>query len=117
VNRPAVAAALLVAAAAGAVALLAVLWAQPVPAATGEQVCAAVADLQDALDLSSVGDQAVLRARAAQLADRLDDPAPRAGPEGSASVARDILRVLDDPRSTLADLAGAIAPVVRQCPG
>ena len=70
-NRPDVAAILLAAAAAGSVLVVAREWAQPVPVPTTEQVCRAAADLRDALDLSSLGDQAVLRARGAQLADLL----------------------------------------------
>jgi hypothetical protein len=115
VRRPGTAALLLAAAATGSVALVMAQWGQPVPAATSTTICVAVADLQDALDLSSVGDQAALRSRAAKLADLLTDPAPSDGPKGSASVARDILTVLGDPRSTVADLAVAISPVVGQC--
>lgn len=116
-NRPGVAAALLSVAAAGSLVLVARQWSAPVPVATSEQICAAVADLQDALDLSSLGDQAVLRARASQLADMLADPSPKKGPEVPRSVARDVVAVLDDRRATVADLAGAIAPIVRQCSG
>jgi hypothetical protein len=115
VNRPGVAAVLLAAAAAGSVLLVAWERAQPVTAATSDQICVAVASLQDALDLSSLGDQAVLRARAAHLADLLADPSPEDGPEGSASVAQDVVTVLDDSRATVADLAEAIAPVVTFC--
>jgi hypothetical protein len=116
VRFPGLAAILLATAAAGSVALVAAQWAQPAPAATAGQICEAVADLQEALDLSSVGEQAALRARAAKLVDLLTDPAPIEGPTGSESVARSILTVLDNPRSTVADLAAAIAPVVSQCP-
>ncbi len=116
-NRPGIAAAVLTVAAAGSLVLVARQWSAPVPVATSEQVCAAVTDLQDALDLSSLGDQAVLRARASQLADMLADPSPRDGSEVPRSVARDMVAVLDDQRATVADLTGAIAPIVRQCSG
>jgi hypothetical protein len=117
VNRPDVAAILLAAAAAGSVLVVARQWAQPVPAPTSEQICSAATNLQDALDLSSVGDQAVLRARGAHLADLLTAASPKDGPQGSASVAQGIVAVLDDPRATVADLAGAIAPIVGECSG
>jgi hypothetical protein len=117
VNRPGIAAALVTLAAAGSVVLVARQWAEPVPGASSEQVCQAVAELQDALDLSSLGDQAVLRARASRLADLLADPAPKEESRVSVAVARDIVAVLDDQRSTVADLAGAIAPIARQCSG
>jgi hypothetical protein len=117
VNRPDVAAILLAAAAAGSVLLVARQEAQPVPEPSSEQICSAVANLQDALDLSSVGDQAVLRARGAQVADLLATASPKDGPEGSASVAQSIVAVLDDPRATVADLSTAIAPIVGECSG
>jgi class 3 adenylate cyclase len=117
VNRPGIAAALLAAAAAGSVAMVARQWAEPVPGATPEQICLAVADLRDALDLSSLSDQAVLRARAAHVADMLAAPSLQDGPAGSKSVARAIVIVLDDPSATVADLVVAIEPIARQCRG
>jgi hypothetical protein len=117
VNRSDGAAILLAAAAAGSVLVVARQGAQPIPAPSSEQICRSVANLRDALDLSSVGDQAVLRARGAQLADLLAAASPKDGPEGSALVAKSIVAVLDDPRSTVADLAGAIAPIVSECSG
>ncbi len=115
-NRPVVAAALLTAAATGAVVLVLAEWVQPVPEATPAHVCVAVADLQDALDLSSVGDQAVLRARAAHVADLLRAPS-RADLPGSRPVARRMVAVLGDPGATVSDLATAIGPIVRECRG
>ena len=116
-NGQGIAAVLLTGAAVGSIMLVAREWAEPAPLATSEQICAAVDDLRDALDLSSLADQAVLRARASQLADMLADPPPKGVPEVSPSVARDVVAVLDDRRATVADLAGAIAPIVRQCSG
>ena len=63
-----------------------------------------------------MGDQVVLRTRAAHLADCSSiDPAqePEAGP---LAAARRIVAVLDDPDATVADLARVVAPVAEQCP-
>ena len=81
---------------------------------TGGQVCASVAGLRSALDLSSVGDQAVVRARAAELADMLGSSAAKGSVD--RAVARRVLAVLDDPGATLADLQRAVEPVAGQCP-
>ena len=116
-NRPGLAAALATVAAAGSLLLVARQWTSPVPVASSQQICVAVTDLQDALDLSSLSDQAVLRARASQVADMLADSSPPDGRAGSTAVAQDIVLVLDDRRSTVADLAEAIAPIARRCSG
>ena len=116
-NRHVVAAALLTAAAAGSVVLVALEWSEPVPGATPGEICVAVADLRDALDQSSLADQAVLRERAAHVADMLGAPALKDGPKGSLAAARRIVGVLDDPGATVGDLAAAVEPIVRQCPG
>jgi hypothetical protein len=116
VNRPGVAAGLLTVAAAGSVVLVALEWSQTVPGATSAQICGAVGDLRDALDLSSLGDQAVLRARAAQVADMLSAPSKKDGPTGAAAVSHKIVAVLDDQGATVGDLAAAIEPIVAQCP-
>jgi hypothetical protein len=117
VNRPGIAAALVTLAAAGSLVLVARQWAAPEPVASSKQVCQAVAELQDAVDLSSLGDQAVLRARASRLADMLANPAPKGESKDKVAVAGDIVAVLDDPRSTVADLTRAIAPIARLCSG
>jgi hypothetical protein len=117
VNRQGIAAALLTVAAAGSIMLVAREWAEPAPGATSEQICAAVDDLRDALDLSSLADQAVLRARAANLADILAVPSLKGGPAGATSVAARIVAVLDDPGATVADLSEAVMPIARQCRG
>lgn len=114
-NRPLVGATLLAVAAAASVLLVVREWAIPVPAATTERICVAVADLGDALDLSSLGDQAVLRSRAAHLADILAAPSPKDGPDASSAVAQRIVAVLDDPDATVSDLAVTIEPIARQC--
>ena len=73
-----------------------------------------MADLRSALDLSSVGDQAVVRARAAELADMLGSSAAKGSVD--RAVARRMLAVLDDPGATLADLQLAVEPVAGPCP-
>ena len=112
-NRSEVAAGLLTVVAAGAVIVVAREWSSPPRDASAVQVCLAVSELRAALDLSSLGDQVSLRARAAHLADLL-----AVGAEGysAATSARRIVLVLDDPRASVADLALAIDPVVAQCP-
>lgn len=114
-NGPAIGAALLTAAAAGSIVLVAREWTSPVPAPTAEQICVAVDDLRDAVDLSSLGDQAVLRSHAAHLADMLARASADERPTGSKSVARQIVAVLADPGATVADLAVAIEPIAQEC--
>jgi hypothetical protein len=115
VNRNGLAAALLAVAAVGSVVLVGQQAVMPSPRPTAEEACLSLADLQDVLEQSSLGDQAVLRARAARLADLLAEPSGQEGPAGSTAVARAILAVLDDPRATVADLEAAVAPVARSC--
>lgn len=116
-NRPGIAAALLTVAAVGSLLLVAREWAKPVPVATSEQICAATAHLQDALDLSSLGDQAVLRSSASKLADMLAHPSPKQKSGVRRSVARGMVAVLNDPGTTVADLAEVIAPIAEECSG
>ena len=113
-NRSLMAAGLLSAAAVGAVAMVAQESVSSDAPVSAEQVCAGVAELRASMDLSSVGDQAVVRARAAELADMRD----RSAAEGSLdqAVARRMLAVLDDSGATLADLQRAVEPVAGQCP-
>ena len=114
-KRNSLAAALLVAAAVGSAVLVAQQAVTPSPRATSEGACPALADLQGVLEQASVSDQAVLRARAARLADVLAGQPREEEPSGSAAAAREIVAVLDDPRATVADLEAAIAPLVRRC--
>ncbi len=116
-NRPGIAAGLLTVAAAASVLLVAREWTQPAPGPTSDQICVAVEDLRDAVDLSSVGDQAVLRARASHVADLLGAPPSEDALTSSAEVSRQLVRVLDDQGATVADLGEAIEPIVAQCPG
>ncbi|MDH3958546.1 MAG: hypothetical protein OEV20_01740 [Actinomycetota bacterium] len=113
-NRSVVAAGLLTAAATGAVLLVAMEPVSTPAPVTAGQVCASVADLRSALDLSSVGDQAVVRARAAELADMLASSAAKGSVD--RAVARRVLALLDDSGATLADLQRAVEPVAGQCP-
>ena len=129
-SRAGGAAVLATAAAAAMVAAIALHW--PQPARSGDPVCGALDRLVAAMDLTSLGDQAELRARAAELADTLlsissadasgsdEDPAGggRAGQAGqvdAGQAGRAIALVLSDPMATVDDLATAIAPVVTQC--
>jgi hypothetical protein len=115
VNRSLVAAGLLTVAAAGAVGMVAREWGTPGQAPTSDEVCAAAAEVLDALG-ESVGDQLVVRARAAYLADVLID---RSGDEQDGAglvAARGIVSVLDDTAATVSDLEAAIEPVARTCP-
>ena len=114
-NQSRIASALIVAAALVAVGWIGRDWSEPDPPTTRAQVCVALEEVRGALDLSSLGDQAVLPTRAAELADLL---ARR--PEGSSqpndlAAARRIVAVLEDEGATVADLVDAIAPVARQC--
>ena len=78
--------------------------------------CAAVVELDRALDLASLGDQAVVRSRAAALADALarraasDDPVERDG-----VIAQELLVLLEDPGATMDDLVEVVRPVARDC--
>ncbi len=113
-NQSRIASALVVAAALVAVGWIGRDWSEPGPPRPA-QVCTALEEVRGALDLSSLGDQAVLPTRAAELADLL---ARR--PEGNSqandlAAARRIVAVLEDEGATVADLVDAIAPVARQC--
>jgi hypothetical protein len=114
VNRSVVAAGLLAVGAAGAVGL--VVWESigPATARTTDEVCAAAADVLDALG-GSVGDQVVLRTRAAHLADLLIGQSEQGSDAGPLASARRIVAVLDDPDATVADLSRAVLPVAEQC--
>ena len=134
-SRAAVVALLLTVGATAVVGSLLSGW--PVPPVRGEApVCPTAAALERAIDLTSVGDQTVLRARATAFAHALLDPALGSDgreAEGEAvgvaadgsvaalsdevrmSMGRQILDILDDPAATVAELAEAAAPVVRAC--
>ena len=113
-TRSVVAAGLLTVAAVGAVGLVAREWVTPGAPPSADDVCVAAAQTLDALG-QSVGDQVVLRARAAHLADLL---VGGAGDDGdSLAAARRVVQVLDDPGATVSDLSDAVAPIARQCPG
>jgi hypothetical protein len=118
VTSPNLAAGLLVLGAAGAVAAAA--WtAQGGPAhAQPEPACAALSGLVDSLDLASISDQAVVRARAAALADTLSGAGTAT--EGlrtgeAALAARRVLAVLEDPAATVPDLVSVLGPVAGAC--
>jgi hypothetical protein len=84
--------------------------------------CDDLVALQQSLDLTSIGDQAVIRARAVQLAAALTAGGGQAqeGPEilGDALRLRILDRlqqVLDDSQATSRDLATALAPLAARC--
>ena len=114
-NRSLVAAGLLTLAAATAVGLVARESFGSARALTSDEVCAAAGDVLSALG-GSVGDQVVLRTRAAHLADLLIDESEQQPDAGPLASARRILAVLDDPDATVADLSRVVAPVAEQCP-
>lgn len=68
--------------------------------------CTAYEELHDVLDLATVSDQAVVRARAAALAEALgaDD-----------AVRGQILMILQQPYATVGELERVIAPVRQSC--
>jgi hypothetical protein len=115
VNRALVAAGLLTLAAAGTVGLVAREWSGPAETPTSAEVCAAAAEVIDALG-ASVGDQVVLRTRAAHLADTLIDQSAADSQDASLATARRVVAVLDDPAATVSDLARVVEPVAEQCP-
>jgi hypothetical protein len=115
VNRALVAAVVLTLAATGAVGLVVRGWTGPAPVATTGEVCAAAAEVLDALG-ESVSDQVVLRTRAAHLADLLIDRSAQDPDAGSLATARRIVAVLDDPDATVSDLRRVVRPVAEQCP-
>jgi hypothetical protein len=111
-----VAAGLLAVAAAGAVGLVARESFGSATPPTSEEVCAAAADVLAALG-GSVGDQVVLRTRAAHLADLLIDESEQQEPDpGPLASARRIVAVLDDPDATVGDLSRVVTPVAEECP-
>lgn len=113
-NRSVGAAGLLAVAAAGAVGLVAREWITPGAPPSADEVCVAAADTLDALG-QSVGDQVVLRARAAHLADLLVDRSAQADGAESLATARRVVEVLDDPGATVSDLAAALDPIAQSC--
>jgi hypothetical protein len=118
VTSPNLAAGLLALGAAGAV--VAAAWTVPGgPAhAQPEPACAALSGLVESLDLGSISDQAVIRARAAALADSLSGADPTTGPlrPGEAALAaRRVLVVLEDPGATVPDLVAVLGPVAAAC--
>lgn len=78
--------------------------------------CVALVELDRVLDLDAVGDQAVVRARAAALADAL---ATRAEGEsalpGDALAVQRLLALLEDPGASVADLLAVVEPVAEDC--
>jgi hypothetical protein len=107
---------------AAALAVLAVIVRPHVLRPAPLSVCALVARLQDATDLSSVGDQAVIRARAAALADALGvdhggsqqeaDPAEQ---DRAELAGRRIRALLADPNATVQELTEALEPIASAC--
>lgn len=105
-----------------AAAVLAVAVRPPLLAPQRLPVCAQLRQLQEAIDLSSVGDQAVIRVRAAALADVLaDGSSSRAGAEpidptgGDEFASAQIAAVLSDPAATIEDLTESIELIVLRC--
>lgn len=101
-------------------AVVSVAWvvrdiAEPSQRPTSAEVCAVLADVREAMDVSSVGDQAVLPARAAELADMLSHGRAGGAWAWGPDAAVRIVAVLDDSGATLADLADALVVVSRQC--
>ena len=78
--------------------------------------CQAVVELDRVLGLASVGDQAVVRARAAALADALSRRAAGDDPgTGDAMVVQRLLVLLEDPGATVDDLVQVVEPVASDC--
>jgi hypothetical protein len=100
-----------------ALAVGAVLVPWPDPALRARATCPALAELSRALTLDSIGDQAVVRSRAAALADALQRGE---GQElGSAPARREVAQrisaLLDDPEATIDDLVIVLRPVASAC--
>lgn len=114
-SRSQVAAGLLTVAAAGVVGLLARDVIGPATVPTTDEVCAAAADVLDALG-ESVKDQVVLRTRAAHLADLLIGQSGQEAGDTSLASARRVIGVLDDPEATVSDLSRVVSQVADQCP-
>ena len=114
-NRALVVAGLLTLAAAGTVGLVVRELSGPAATPTSAEVCAAAAEVLDALG-ESVSDQVVLRTRAARLAEVLIDRSAEDPDAGSQATARRVVAVLDDPDATVSDLSRVVGPVAEQCP-
>ncbi len=82
-------------------------------APTTGQVCASFDLVDRALGLQTLGDEAALPARAAELADLLW----RSGSVADRAVAQMIVTVLADATATVRDLDEALAPVAERCAG
>ncbi len=109
---------LLAAAALAGVGLLGIAAARPQATPSAREVCRAVDDLTDTLDLSTSTDQAALRARAARVAALVAARAEADGSEQSdkdLAVAGQLIAVLDDPMATRGDLLRVLEPVVKDC--
>jgi hypothetical protein len=87
-------------------AVAAALLGWPSPAAR-PGTCAALDELSRALTLDSWGDQAAVRSRAAELADRVD--------REQAPVAEEVRLLLANPGATVEQLVAALEPVAEQC--
>ena len=113
-SRAAGAALLVTAGAAAAVAAVALHW--PAPARPSDPACDVAARLVQAMDLTTLGDQVALRARAAELSDVLLSVS---GVDAAADQARAtgtrIAQVLGDPSATVGDLEAAVGPVTGKC--
>ena len=112
-SRAAGAALLLTAGAAAAVTAVVLQWPGPDPSV--DPVCAAAVRLVSAMDLTSLGDQAELRARAAEFADALLSVPADEDADHARETGRKVASVLADPAATVDDLAAAIDPVMDQC--
>jgi hypothetical protein len=115
VNRSVAAAGLLTLAAAGTVGMVAREWVSPGQAPSSAEVCSAAADVLEATG-DSLGDQVVLRSRAARLADVLIARSTQAQEDASLGQARRVVAVLEDPDATISDLARVAQPVAEACP-
>jgi hypothetical protein len=116
-----IAAALALVLAGAAVAALLLDWPAPSNRPTA---CAALDELSAALTRDTLGDQAAVRARAAALADLLDDPSAAPGPAAGTPApapARDvriseaIRDLLDDPAATVEQLVAVLVPIADAC--
>ncbi|HEX6888382.1 MAG TPA: hypothetical protein VF143_09770 [Candidatus Nanopelagicales bacterium] len=100
-----------------ALAVAAVLVPWPDPALRARAACPALAELSQALTLDSIGDQAVVRSRAAALADALarGEGQELGSPAARHEVAQRISALLDDPEATIDDLVIVLRPVATAC--
>ncbi len=113
-RRAPLAALVISAGAAAAIATVVVGW--PDRSVVEHPVCVTLTDLTQVMDLSSVRDQAELRARAAELVDALlshsDDTLSE---QQAARIAERISAILADPGATVPDLTVSIEPVAQAC--